>query len=292
MGARTNYLRTFFVVSAVCALFLSSCDALFTENYFKKAGLGQIKASDLQGQTSDQLAAQAYTTSGQPSKTFFDALTTDATAKQSVLDTLETTYNDPTATSTDKQTAAALATQVELNTTEAGAIVNNIAGLLSNTTALSGTPTASQQQALISAIFPASLASDKTAFTAAVDALQSLMPTAGGGPLDALATSITNDGSTIEAGTAATLAQTAIIATVINSIDPAQVTDPATSQPYTSTAELLYALVTIPAGDPLAPTIGSSAISNLDVTTLTSGNIGTLISAAGLTSTVNGLLGN
>jgi hypothetical protein len=233
MRSRPTAILALFVATG---LSLSSCDAFFSTNLFKAAGLGQISAADLAGKSSAELTAAAYSADGQPSTAFFDALAGDAGAKADVLATLTATYttsSDPAAL----QEAAALAAQIELITTGANDLVNNVVGLLSSGTSLSSMSSSADIVDAAKALIPADLASNKADFAAAITALLDSSTA-----YTALGASITADGVSgdVDLGTAA---QSAVMAAFLGGIDPASVDDPATGLPYTNSADLLWDLV-------------------------------------------------
>jgi hypothetical protein len=259
-------------VFAMVALLLSSCDAFFTTNLFKAAGLGQVSAADLAGKTSAELTAAAYSGGdpSNPSAAFFDALAGNASAKADVLATLAATYGG-SGPAADVQEAAALAAQIELITTGADGIVNNVVALLASGTSFSAMSSSADIVDAAKALIPADLAADKASFTAAITALLD-----SGTAYTALGTSIGADGvaGNVDLGTAA---QSAVMAAFLGGIDPATALDPGGS-PYTNSADLLWDLVQ---GTPGVNTAGLGG--GFTAPVFTAGTpLGDLVGAAGL----------
>lgn len=153
-------------LSIVSLSLLSSCDALFTTNLFKEAGLGQVSASALAEKDSSGLYEEAYTSDGSPSDTFFEALSGDATAKSQVLSTLQTDYSNTS--SPTAQQSAILYADIELRTTGGSEVVSNIVGYLAGGGAIPSDSTG--VKSFIESVVPASVLSDRAAFDATIAA--------------------------------------------------------------------------------------------------------------------------
>jgi hypothetical protein len=231
MKLRPGTLVAAALALAMNLLLVFSCDVFFSTNLFKMAGLGQVKASDLANENSAELVGQAYTADGMPASSFFAALTSDPAAKAKVLATLQATYSNGAASAAQQQDAAALAAQVELITTGADQLVNNVIGPLTDNQ-LSSSSTPAQAVATVQALIPANLSSNKASFEAAVNALM-----AANAPYTALGGSIGASGvaGDINVGTAA---QSAVVAAVVGGISATSGSPPET----VSTADLLWAL--------------------------------------------------
>lgn len=259
-------------------LLSTSCDGLFT-NYFKEMGLGQVKAEDITTTDSSAIEAEAYSSDGSLSTSYVEVLTANTETKTAVLTTLETTYT--AAVTTDNvaavQEAAALAALIEISTTDAIDIVNNVASSLSSITSLSSSATTSDVMSIVESIVPASIASDETAFTAAVTSLL-----AANEAYTVLGTSINTAAisadSSINTGTAV---QAAIVAAAVAAVDNAVTAAVATDGDvagYTTTASLLYALVS---GSTTVDALSALSITVPDYGTDTP--LGNLLAAAGIT---------
>lgn len=231
---------TALVFAITMSLVFVSCDSFFGTNLFKSAGLGQVSAEQLTGETSAELVGDAYTADGETSTAFFDALAGDPTVKAAVLGTLEDTYTDGSASPVDVQEAAALAAQIEIITTGGDAIINN---LVQNQEALQAVSSASEAMAVIKDLIPAELMADKTAFSAAINAILAAndIYNAASDSLGAslLASDLQGD---INIGTAA---QSALVAAFLGNLDASAVMDPDTSLPYGpgATADYLWDFV-------------------------------------------------
>ncbi len=245
-----------FAIALLAGLAFTSCDALF-ENQFVKYKLVTppvaVTADELLTSSTADLLASAYTSTGLASADFYAALADDSTGATTtaVLATLSDSYTTSTVAATVQQ-AAILYTAVSLETSGAGAIVSNVASVF---TSLDST-TPPTTQSVISAIIPASLLMDKAKFDTAVAAFAGL----GTGALDVLGASLTSDPTAVDSSLVASAGEAALLATVINSLDFAQVIDPVTSAPYTSTADLIWALVSPDVAAADQPVLTSAAI--------------------------------
>lgn len=219
---RSRYL-TALVFAVALSLVFVSCDSFFSTNLFKSAGLGQVSAEQLQGETSAELVDGAYDNNGDPSTAFFDALAGDTTVKAEVLATLEATYTSPSASPAEIQEAASLAAQIEIVTTGGDVLVNNLAKHYADFQSVSTVEGAID---LVESLVPAGLASDETAFAAAINAILSA-----GDAYDSLGGSILSSGGLagdINIGTAAQSALAAAALMSVSEVLPAGYTDTAT----------------------------------------------------------------
>lgn len=256
---RSRYLKALVFAVALSLLFVS-CDSFFNTNLFKSAGLGQVSAAKLQGETSAELVDDAYDANGDPSTAFFDALAGDSSVKAEVLATLEATYTSPSASPAAIQEAASLAAQIEIVTTGGDGLVNNLAAHYEDFLSVS---TIEGAVDLVQSLVPDGLASDPTAFKAAIDALLSANDA-----FVALGDSIlAPDGfvGDLNIGTAAQSALAAAALTAIESDLPGT---------YTDTATYLWDLMQ-------GTTTDYPASFSLD--TAASTPLGGILSAAGLT---------
>lgn len=113
--------------SILLTLVMGSCDALFS-NKFQELGLGQVDSAALATANSETLFAQSGINSGTISQSFIDAALKDDTTKAAVVAELSTAAGD-----TDPkvaQTAQALLIEIKLQDTGAKQVVNNMGGLL------------------------------------------------------------------------------------------------------------------------------------------------------------------
>lgn len=245
-------------LSVVSLSLLSSCDAFFNSNLFKEAGLGQVSAASLAAKDSAELYDSAYTSDGKLETSFVDTLSDPANAdtKKEVLGKLEVSYT----TSSDPATvqrSAALYADIQLQTSGASVVVNNVVSLLASGKALPSDATGVTD--LVKDLLPASLLSDKAAFAAAIDAFK-----AADAAYQVLGLSIgaSEAQSGLAAGAIGTAAQSALVAAVISSVTVTSGT----------VADALWTAVQ-----------GGSASLEFAEPSTDSGYLGNLLSAAGLT---------
>ncbi len=216
----------------------SSCDAFFTTNLFKEAGMGQESAADIASKSSADLAKDA--SSSGPDSTFYQVLTEDPATKAAVLATLADTYTsstDPAAV----QAAAAAAAKIELVTTGADELVNNMVGVLSDLPSGGFDYMSSADVvAALDTLIPPDLLSSQTAFTAAIQALLDAKTA-----LDLMGASVGADGvAEIGTATVGSAAQAALVASVLDAIDLDTVDDPDNpGNPFPDVPSLLWAML-------------------------------------------------
>ncbi len=186
-------------------LILASCDAFFSTNLFKEAGLGQVKlpsASELATMSTDELLSEA------DSPEFYVQLEADSGKLTAVIGNLsgQMGSSDPATA----QEAAFLYAQIQLKTTDAFEAVNGIFDAFATVdlAAVDG----SNIDDLLRAALPAGVLEDRTRFDAAIAAL--LVADSAYG---SLGTSIGSDGlqGDIPVGDLGTAAQGALVAAVI-----------------------------------------------------------------------------
>lgn len=219
-------------------LILASCDAFFSTNLFKEAGLGQVKPSDVVAMSSAELVNNAYFGSGL-STSFLDALPYESTAQGIVLNTLKETYRDDLTTPGARQEAVALAVDILVETSGASKIVNNAVSAIVAGIDLPSINSAVAIVDLIELIVPAGLRTDATSFKAAISALlranEVLTDTDG--------VKLLIEASGVSGGyNVGNLAQSAIIAAAVAGVSPVSgtiedalwgaVTDPANASTY------------------------------------------------------------
>jgi hypothetical protein len=229
---RSRYL-TALVFAVALSLVFVSCDSFFSTNLFKSAGLGQVSPDKLKGETSAELVDDAYNDNGDPSTSFFDALSGDTTVRDEVLATLAATYTSPSASPTAVQEAASLAAQIEIVTTGADELVNNVVEALGDIQSLSGSDPQGAVD-LLESLVPAGLAASEASFSAAIEALISANDIYLVLGASVAANDVQGD---INIGTAA---QSAMLAAALDGIDATGLIDPDTGSPYTSTAAYLW----------------------------------------------------
>ncbi len=201
----------------VVSLAATSCDAFFTTNWFQKAGLVDQDAADLAALPAAGLYERAYSEDGIASAAFFTALEGDAAAKAQVLATLEADWSGTAATAAE-QRSAILYAEILLETTQAGAVVDGIVAALASEPPANGDDEATKY---LRAALPEAVRTDQAAFTAAINAL-----------LDANAAYTAYGSGILAAGGVAAvnplpIAQAAVLAALVGSIDAATTADPA-----------------------------------------------------------------
>lgn len=241
-------------------LVLASCDAFFSTNLFKEAGLGQVKlpsASELASMSTDELLSEA------DSPEFYVQLEADSDKLAAVLANL----NNQVVSSSDPATvqeAAFLSAQIQLKTTDAFEAVNGIFDAFATVDLAAVDETNIDD--LLRAALPAGVLEDRSRFDAAIAALL-----AADAAYTALGTSIGPDGvyeGDIPVGDLGTAAQGALVAAALAGV---------TANPDLATA--LWAA--IDAGD-------SSGLSGFASPSTSLGtSLGNLLGAAGITFTFN-----
>lgn len=282
-------LRSLVPLAVLAALLCTSCEGLF-ENQFLKWGLATaptVTSDELTATetSSDDLVSWAYTSTGKPEQAFFDALMADPIATTAVLATLETTYTSADSTAEQIQAAAALSAEIQLETSGASEIVGSVASVVGNI------PTDGSEidtSAVISDLVESLSEMTPTEFSDAVTAITNL---ASGTAISALGTSIGSDGiAEVDSSLVASAAEAAIIATIVDSIDLAQVGADNGGATYANVTDLLSLYVDDDAGND--PLIKPTAI---DLPATASGldpSVYNLILAASLDGVVNTLLEN
>lgn len=224
------------VLAAGLALTMTACEALdsvLQVNIFEP--FAAMSAADISAASTDEL----LTMSG--SSAFYEALAEDPTAKDTVLQTLETTKADLASSTPDFQEITALQAAIVLETTPAADFVGNIASVMTSLLSDSEETDTEEEgyvENLITGLLPAEVYNDdesidETAFVAMIDALvdaniyfQQLGLAIGE---DGYA-----DGAEVSAGD---VAQQALVAAVVAAIE--------TPAGYESQGEYLYALLTV-----------------------------------------------
>jgi len=249
--------------SILLTLVMGSCDALFS-NKFQELGLGQVDSAALATANSETLFAQSGINSGTISQSFIDAALKDDTTKAAVVAELSTAAGD-----TDPkvaQTAQALLIEIKLQDTGAKQVVNNMGGLLdlfmSDDTL--DPSTSAGMNAIIDTLVPPDLSDGDLA-----KVLNDLKDLANNEVKDFGTNLSTNGGLQNDNIDTASIAQTAVLATVVATLTPAD--------PSVSIGEALVAalnntdetknfgdFVTVPAGglDSLTTDAGLTAIFN------------------------------
>lgn len=153
------------LVAFASVLMLSSCDAMFDTNLFKAANLGQfdLAKADLSSASGVQAAAESSP------EAFYTQLADDPAAKTEAIASLQ-------ASGTDSDLV--LAAAIEIKTTDAGAVVDNLSGQIPN---LVSSTTQPDMGAIIAAVLPSSIdltsPTPPAAFSDLIAAFQSVSPT-------------------------------------------------------------------------------------------------------------------
>jgi hypothetical protein len=108
---------------AMIAVLVTGCANIYESNLFENFD-GPPSAAELANGSVEDIADAAE------SPQFFDELRNDPAAKEVIQDRLQEIYNDPASTEAEKKTAAIISGDVEMETTQGGEIVNNVADLL------------------------------------------------------------------------------------------------------------------------------------------------------------------
>ncbi|MDX9784478.1 MAG: hypothetical protein RBT72_06985 [Spirochaetia bacterium] len=210
-----KHLKKLALLSVILlTLLMGSCDALFS-NKFQEFGLGQVDAAALQEADSDTLIEQSGVNSGQISQSFIDAALADDETKNAVVAELTTasTSGDPEV----EQTAQALLIEIKLQDSGAKEVVSNMGGLLdlfmSDDSLDPGTPDG--MNAIINTLIPESLSDQEL-----IDVFNSLDILALNEINDFGQNLVDNQGLQNDQIDTASIAQTAVLATVVEVLDP------------------------------------------------------------------------
>jgi len=248
--------RTTMIVLAVAtALSMTACDALdaiLQVNIFSPfaaVSVSEIKSAD---------AATLIELAG--SDSFFETLADDPDTKLDVLATIDEAMAATPTSSSTYQELAVLAAAIELQTTPAGELVNNISEIFTD---LAEGTVGDDIGAIITGIMPDSVlgadgvlgAEDKTAFVAMIDALEAANDyymLLGAAIPDGYA-----DGTDVSAGD---VAQSALVSAIVGGIEvPVAFTG--------TTGEYLYSLLTDPDNTPettfVMPAMDSGPLGNI-----------------------------
>lgn len=195
-------------------LLMGSCDALFS-NKFQELGLGQVDTAALQEANADTLIAQSGVNSGQISQSFIDAALKDDATKAAVIAQLDaaSTSGDPKV----EQTAQALLIEIKLQDTGAKEVVSNMGGLLDLFTGddQPDPSTPEGMNAIIDTLIPDNLSDQEL-----VDVFNSLDLLAQNEIDDFGQNLVDNQGLQNDQIDTASIAQTAVLATVVEVLDP------------------------------------------------------------------------
>lgn len=253
--------RTIMIVLAIAvALSMTACsalDALLSVNVF--APFAGVSAGAIEKATPDELVEMSE------SESFYETLADDPELKETVL----TNIDEAMAATTDSATyeeLAVLAANIELQTTPAGDLINNVGDLFGSLLSGDSGGTEPDAETLISGMIPDEVISadgeiDEIAFVAMIDAL-----VAANDYYVLLGDAIGTDGYAEDADiSAGDVAQAAIVSAVIAAIP--------TPTGYTS-GEYLFALLT---EEPGTPEMGEFTMPAMD-----SGYLSNILAAAGL----------
>lgn len=243
------------LVAFASVLTLSSCDAMFNTNLFKAAGLGQfdISKADLSTNSAIQDTAASSPTA------FYDQLSTDSTTKTEVI----TKLTDPSTATPD---SLVLAAAIEVNTTDAGYVVDNIASQLPNLMSTSSSGTL-DTAGIISAVLPSDIdTTQATAPQSFVDMINGFLSASND------ITTVVNSGSALPAVPGGTNQDTAYIGLVSLAVSAVQPTSG-------TVADAIWASI-------YDPNATASFTIDPNVFDLTTGSTAsTLLSAAGIDPT-------
>ena len=247
------------------ALLLSSCDAMFNTNLFKAAGLGQFSLANADLTTSSGVQAAAASSP----TTFYDQLAAEPTSTATAISTLE---------ASGTPSALVLAAAIQVNTTDAGTVVNNIASQLPTLMSSTTTVTASTLSSAISAILPATIdLSSPTAPTDFTDMVTAFL----GASSDI--TSVVTSGVALPAvpgGTSQDTAYIGLVSLAVASVQPTDslgniIANPTTTQ----VVDALWAAIQNPSATPTF-TVDTTTFSMASGSTAN-----TLLTAAGISTT-------
>jgi len=250
------------------ALLLSSCDAMFNTNLFKAAGLGQFSLAnaDLTTSSGVQEAAASSPT------TFYDQLAADPASMATAISTLEAS-----GTPSDLVLAAA----IQINTTDAGTVVDNIASQLPTLMSSTTSVTASTLSSAISAILPATIdltsPTTPTDFSTMVSAFLSASTNI---------TSVVSSGVALPAvpgGTSQDTAYIGLVSLAVSAVQPTDSSGTVISNPSsTQIADALWNSIYNPSATP------TFKVDTTNTLSMTSGSAAyDLLTAAGLGTTIS-----
>ncbi|MDX9828280.1 MAG: hypothetical protein RBT73_11110 [Spirochaetia bacterium] len=210
-----KHLKMLTLFSAILlTLLMGSCDALFS-NKFQELGLGQVDSAALAEASSETLITQSGINSGTISQSFIDAALKDDTTKAAIVAELTTasTSGDPKV----EQTAQALLIEIKLQDTGAKEVVSNMGGLLDLFTGddQPDPSTAAGMNAIIDTLIPADMSDEDL-----VDVFNNLNLLANNEIADFGANLVANGGLQNDNIDTASIAQTAVLATVVEVLDP------------------------------------------------------------------------
>lgn len=232
---------TTIVLAAAIALSMTACtalDSILGFNLF--SGLAAVNESDIENATTTELKDL----SGSPS--FYEMLVEKPELKETVLETIDSELYAPGVdkTTSTYQELAFLAATVELQTTPAGELVNNVSGLFESLISDDG-GTTPDLGTLIDGIIPASVINaddtiDEGAFVAMINGLVAAEEYFAllGGALEPDPVTGEYDYAAGVDFSAGDVAQAAIVASLVASI--------ATPAEYATTGDYLFALLTAP----------------------------------------------
>lgn len=215
--AKMKRTKTAVLLSAfLVAILMGSCDALFT-NQFQAIGLGQVSAEDLQGADAETLIDASGVNGGQISQSFIDAVLSDEDTKDNVIAALEAEAgsSDPAAS----QAAEVLITEILIQDSGADQILDNVANVI---TVFQGAEEGfdpannpDDMNSLVDALIPPEVQADPDALAEMINTLYGLSDN-----FDDLGANLAANGGyedpNMDAGT---IAQTAVIAAVLGSLE-------------------------------------------------------------------------
>ena len=158
--------RTIMIVLAIAvALSMTACsalDALLSVNVF--APFAGVSAGAIEKATPDELVEMS------DSDSFYETLDDNEDLKETVLDTVEEAMAAEQPSSATYQELAVLAANIELQTSPAGDLINNIGGLFGSLVSGGGGDDSDFGE-MIAGLIPPEVMNDEDAFVAMIDAL-------------------------------------------------------------------------------------------------------------------------
>ncbi len=226
--------RTIMIVLAIAvALSMTACsalDALLSVNVF--APFAGVSAGAIEKATPDELVEMSG------SESFYETLADDPELKDAILDKIDEAIDGSTVGSAEYEELLVLAANIELQTSPAGDLINNVGGVVE--VFLSGDTSSIAPESFITNILPETVYDeatgvlDETSFIAMINALEEANVY-----YERLGNNLGTDGldDSISAGD---VVQAAIISALVSSIE----IPTAEAGNYDSTGAYLYALIT------------------------------------------------
>lgn len=280
-----------FIGAALIALLMGSCDTLFT-NQFQTLGLGQVSLQMITDAVTNgdanAIIGDSGITGGEVSPSFLAAATANPQTAADVKQLLQETIDSGTATPETVQAAEILIIEIDLELTGGNNFIDNITSAMGSIdfnsfSFSSGDP--SDLNALLAALFPPKgskalpVGYTDTEIALMIDTIRTMGEV--GNTLDNLIASLQSNGYLVQGISAGRIAEIGIIATALQSIEPATLSE------YTTTGAALTALiVALSDGTPADPTsyiqgVLGASLDDLMITIVNDPKVISLCSAAG-----------